>query len=65
MNWRKDSDLLPGRFYRSTDGRYEIRWDPAGRTEDEQGGWYLSLNEQHLGIFPTLSAAKQAAEEER
>lgn len=61
LRWKWDKDAEPARVYTSTDGRFEILWDPAGRTEDEDGGWWLSEGDRFLGIFKTLKVAKERA----
>lgn len=48
-----------------TAGPYQIIYDPAGPTEGEAGGWYLSDGTLELGIHRTLKAAKEAAEADR
>lgn len=62
LRWQRD-DSTPARFY--TAGPYQILYDPAGPTEGETGGWYLSDGTKELGIYPTLKRAKEAAEEDR
>jgi hypothetical protein len=60
VTWRRNTDT-PARMYESTDGRFTIIWDPAGRTEGEAGGWCLLRESEHLGTYPLLRAAKEAA----
>lgn len=62
LRWRK-RDETPAREYEA--GDYEIRWDPAGQTEGEPGGWYLWDGFKLLGIHGTLREAKAAAEADR
>src|SRR6185312_3292298 len=67
LRWRRDHDHEPARVYvcgpdNETPGPFNIIWDPAGRTEDECGGWWLKSDSDVLGIFPTLREAKAAAQ---
>jgi hypothetical protein len=63
LRWRRDHDYDPAVVYVSEP--FDIIWDPAGRTEDEVGGWWLETDHEVLGIFPTLREAKAAAEAAR
>lgn len=55
MKWCRDSARTPAWIYKSTDGRYEIIWDPEG--------WHLWDDRELMGVSPTLRAAKESAEE--
>ena len=51
MKWHRDKES-PAVIYDSVEGRYSIVWDPSG--------WHLWAGANLLGVFPTLSAAKDA-----
>lgn len=67
LRWCRDHSYDPARVYvcpfgDGSQGPFDIIWDPAGRTEDEPGGWWLESDCRLLGIYPTLQKAKAAAQ---
>jgi hypothetical protein len=61
LTWIRQT-WTPALEYQTADGRFNIIWDPAGEKEGEPGGWYLSDNGEHVGIYRLLADARAAAE---